>query len=171
MKTKLFLALILAAGTLLHAREKEIPNPRIDYPGFLQDAAEVGELRQKRRVSEEEFLKMAADPATLILDARSAEKYRLLHIKGARNLSLPDVTADDLAKIIPEKTTRVLIYCNNNFEREEEAFPSKMRRAALNIYTFNTLHSYGYKNVYELAPLLDITRSKLPFEGELRKEP
>jgi hypothetical protein len=59
----------------------------------------------------------------------------------------------------------VLIYCNNNFENEPEAFPSKFARASLNIYTFNTLYSYGYTNVYELGPLLDITKSKLPFEG------
>jgi Rhodanese-like domain len=100
-----------------------------------------------------------------VLDARSAEKYGLLHVKAAKNLSLPDFTADELKKIIPEKSTRVLIYCNNNFENEPVAFASKVARASLNIYTYNSLYSYGYTNVYELGPLLDIKKSKLPFEG------
>lgn len=142
-----------------------IPNRLINYPGFLQDAGAVGNLRESRRVSEEEFIRMAGDPATVVLDARSAEKYRLLHVKNAKNLSLPDITAEELAKIIPDKHTRVLIYCNNNFENERKAFPGKCATASLNIYTFNTLFSYGYKNVYELGPLIDIKQSKLSFEG------
>jgi 3-mercaptopyruvate sulfurtransferase SseA len=125
----------------------------------------VAAEREKRRITEERFLQMAADPATIVLDARSGEKYQLLHVKGAKNLSLPDFTADELKKMIPEKSTRVLIYCNNNFENEPVAFASKVARASLNIYTYNSLYSYGYTNVYELGPLLDIKKSKLPFEG------
>ncbi len=141
-----------------------IPNRLINYPGFLQDAAEVGKLRESRRVSEEEFIRMSGDPSTIVLDARSTEKYQLLHVKNAKHLSFPDITAEELAKIIPDKHTRVLIYCNNNFENERKAFPGKCETASLNIYTFNTLFSYGYKNVYELGPLIDIQQSKLPFE-------
>src|SRR5258708_7309945 len=37
--------------------------------------------------------------------------------------------------------------------------------ASDNIHTFNTLHSYGYTNVYELGPLLNIRNAKLRFEG------
>ncbi|MEY4484912.1 MAG: hypothetical protein RL693_2364, partial [Verrucomicrobiota bacterium] len=133
-----------------------IPNRLIDYTGFLQDASEVGKLRETRRVTEEEFMRMAGDPATVILDARSTEKYELLHVQNAKHLSLPDITEEELAKIIPDKNTRVLIYCNNNFENERKAFPGKCATASLNIYTFNTLFSYGYKNVYELGPLIDI---------------
>lgn len=168
MKITCLLVLTLSiAGSF--ARAEGIPNPKIDYPGFLSDAAKVAEIREARRVTEEEFLRMAADPSTVILDARSAEKYRLLHIRGARNLSLPDMTAEELARIIPDKGTRVLIYCNNNFEREPRAFPSKTVSASLNIYTYNSLYGYGYTNVYELGPLLDIGKSRLPFEGELRR--
>ncbi len=143
-------------------------NPLIDYPGFLADASKVGKLRMQHRVTEEEFLRMSKEPGTLILDARSADKYAMLHIAGARHLSLTDVTAEELARVIPTKDTRVLIYCNNNFLQEPVAFASKTARASLNIYTFNTLYSYGYRNVYELAPLLDIRQSKLPFEGTLK---
>lgn len=153
---------------MLNANEKPIPNRLINYDQFLQDARKVAELRSQRRITEDEFIRMAQDRSTIIFDARSTEKYRKLHIKGAKHLSLPDITAAELARIIPNKNTRILIYCNNNFENEVEAFPTKMPSASLNIYTFNTLYSYGYKNVYELGPLIDINKSKLPFEGETR---
>jgi len=42
-----------------------------------------------------------------------------------------------------------------------------MATASLNLYTFNTLSSYGYKNVYEMGPLIDIKKSGLTFEGSL----
>jgi phage shock protein E len=93
--------------------------------------------------------------------------FAMLHVKNARHLSLPDVTADELAKIIPDKSTRILIYCNNNFGNEPVALPGKAASASLNLYTFNTLYSYGYKNVYELGPFIDIKRSSLTFEGSL----
>jgi hypothetical protein len=146
-----------------------IPNRLIDYKGFLKDAAEVGKLREERRVTEEEFIRMAESTSTVVLDARSDQKYHMLHIKNAKHLSLPDITESELAKIIPDKHTRVLIYCNNNFENEAKAFPGKAVKASLNIYTFNTLYSYGYKNVYELGPLIDMRHTKLPFEGMLKK--
>jgi phage shock protein E len=156
----------LLTGSLIAAEQtQQIPNPKIDYPGFLRDAAVVGKLRLERRVTEARFMEMAAEPDTFILDARSAEKYKMLHIRGAINLTLPDITASELARIIPSKATRVLIYCNNNFENEEKSFPSKAARVSLNIHTFNTLYGYGYQNVYELGPLIDIRSSRIPFEG------
>ncbi|HYR42426.1 MAG TPA: rhodanese-like domain-containing protein, partial [Terriglobia bacterium] len=112
-------------ATPLHAEQKVIPNRLIDYSGFLKDAGEVAKLRQERRVTEAEFVRMATDPATIVFDARTDQKYQLLHIKGAKHLSLPDVTEAELAKIIPSRTNRVLIYCNNNFENEPAAFPAK----------------------------------------------
>ena len=141
------------------------PNRQIDYPGFLENAVQVGKLRQERRVSEQDFIEMSQEPDTIIFDARSDSKYQILRVRGARHLSLPDVTAFELAKVIPRKDTRVLIYCNNNFENEPTAFPTKAVSASLNLYTFNTLYSYGYTNVYELGPVIDISKSKLPFEG------
>lgn len=156
--------LLVAAGGKSPADED---NRLIDYAGFARQVADVAALRESRRVGEEQFLEMARDPGTVILDARSAEKYRLLHVRGARNLSFPDITAAELAAVIPDKRTRVLIYCNNNFENEARAFPAKSIRASLNVHTFNVLHAYGYENVHELKPLLDVTTTRIPFAGEL----
>jgi len=157
--------LLAACALLASATRADDGNPRIDYRRFAAGVAEVETLRTSRRVGEDEFLALAAQPETVILDARSRQKYDLLHVRGARHLSFPDITADELAKIIPTKDTRVLIYCNNNFENEEPAFPAKTRAAALNVHTFNVLHAYGYTNVHELKPLLDVRTTKIPFAG------
>ena len=161
MKASFFFA---AATGICFAAEP--PNPKIDYQGFTVLAQEVGKLRESRRVSEDEFLRLAAEPGTVVLDARSREKYDQLHVKGAVNLNLSDFSEAALKKVIPEKSTRVLIYCNNNFEGEERFFVSKARPTALNISTFISLHGYGYTNVHELAPLLDIKTTKIPFAGK-----
>jgi hypothetical protein len=162
MKTRLMLAgLFLLGGNGWAA---EIPNPLIDYQAFMNNVREVGGIRKERRVTEKQFIRMASDPDTVVLDARSARMFGILHIRGAKNLSLPDMTEAELAKVIPSKTTRVLIYCNNNFSNEPGAFPTKAIEASLNVYTFNVLHSYGYTNVYELGPLIDTAKSKLEFE-------
>jgi len=141
------------------------PNPKIDYDGFLEAAAEVREIRQPRRIDVEQFRQFANDPDTILLDARSAEKFGMLHVAGAINLPLPDFDEASLKQVIPAKATRVLIYCNNNFENEEVAFTSKSIRASLNLYTYNSLHAYGYTNVYELGPLLDVRTSDLALAG------
>jgi hypothetical protein len=168
MKTIRVIAIVIAASSFtLEAKPEPIPNRMIDYRGFLENASAVGKLRRERRITETEFVRMAAEPATIIFDARSDSKFAMLHIKGARHLSLPDVTVTELARIIPDKSSRILIYCNNNFENEPRALPGKMATASLNLYTFNTLYSYGYTNVYELGPLIDIQKSVLPFEGSL----
>ncbi len=166
----IFTAALTCLGSIAIAEENAIGNPLIDYQGFLDNAVKVQTLRDRRRISEADFLRMAADPQTIVFDARSDSKFAMLHVKGAKHLSLPDVTADELAKIIPDKSTRILIYCNNNFDNEPKALPPKAIAASLNLYTFNTLYSYGYTNVYELGPLIDIKQSSLPFEGSLVTE-
>lgn len=164
MKT-ILLSIFTFAALALNAADQKIPNRLIDYQGFQKGTVEVAKLREKQRISEEEFLRMAAEPGTIVYDARSDSMFARLHVKGAKHLSLPDVTAEELAKIIPDKTARILIYCNNNFLNQPGAFPAKCAPASLNIYTFNTLHSYGYDNVYELGPLIDYGKTKLPFVG------
>jgi len=141
-----------------------IANPAIDMKGYLAVANEAAVYRESRRVSEADFARMAAEPGTIVLDARSRERYDLRHIKGAINLSFPDIAIASLAAAIPDKNTRILIYCNNNFTGDEGAFASKISIASLNLSTFIALYSYGYRNIYELGPRIDVSQSKLEFE-------
>jgi phage shock protein E len=140
-------------------------NPAIDMPGYLRVAAEAAEHRATRRLSEAEFIRMSREPRTVVLDARSREKFDELHIKGAVNLSFPDITAEKLRAVIPGRHTRVLIYCNNNFVNAEGPFPTKLPSASLNLSTYIALYNYGYRNVYELAPLIDPETSRLEFRS------
>jgi len=162
---------VLLTGLTGYADTNSIPNRLIDYEGFLASAADVGRLRSERRVSEEKFIQMAGEPGTIIFDARSDDKFKGLHIKGAKHLSFPEITEDELAKVFPARTTRILIYCNNNFLNAPNTFASKAPAASLNIHTFNTLYHYGYTNVYELAPLIDIRKAKVQFEGTQLQAP
>jgi len=178
MDTSLLFSLFLVAGAAIASEPtgskaagagEEIANPQIDMPAFLQAANAAAEHRRTHRVSEDEFLRMMKDPGTIVLDARSAQKYAELHVQGATNLDFPDITIESLARVIPDKDTRVLIYCNNNFANAEKPFPAKMASASLNLSTFVTLYEYGYRNVYELGPNLKLEDSRLPFEGTLAK--
>jgi rhodanese-like protein len=166
VKTKMIFFFSLLAGLALYAAEAPIPNPLIDYRAYLKIAQNVEATRAQRRLTEDQFLAMSREPGTLILDARSESKFKLRHIEGAINLPFTDFTAASLAKAIPEKRTRLLIYCNNNFLGSPAAFASKLPAASLNISTYVALATYGYTNVYELGPLIDLKRSKLPFAGE-----
>jgi len=170
MKRLVLLALaILCSAPIAWAQSKaRINNPAIDMPGYLAIAAEAAKHREVRRLTEDEFIRMSREPGTIILDARSREKYDELHIKGAINLSFPDITVDSLNSTLPDKSARILIYCNNNFLGAPQAFPTKMAVASLNLSTYIALYSYGYRNIYELGPLVDVKTSKLEFSGERR---
>ena len=158
-------ALLVLAGVAHSSSPQEPRNPHIDYDAFVHDAAQVRELRSHRRLTEEDFVRMSADPGTVVLDARSERLYRMRHVRGAVNLSFPEFTAETLAVIIPTPETRVLIYCNNNFDGAPQSMPLKAAASALNVSTFVSLYSYGYRNVYELGPAVDVRASKLAFEG------
>ncbi len=136
-------------------------NPKIDALGHLAVTQAALLHRANRRLTEAEFLKLSQEPDTIILDARSAKKFDELHIAGAINLNFSDITAESLAQIIPSRTTRVLIYCNNNFANAPKAFPTKLPSASLNLSTFAALYNYGYRNVYELGPYVDVAKTKL----------
>jgi len=168
MKRTLILLIAIALGIQVADGQKapqqaSIKNPNIDMRGYLKVAAEAADYRDSHRLTEDEFIQMSREVGTIILDARSKEKYDTLHIKGAVNLSFPDITVESLNRVLPDKETRILIYCNNNFSGEQTAFPTKMMTASLNLSTYIALYTYGYRNVYELGPLLDIEKTKLEF--------
>lgn len=165
MARHLFLAALIACAGSVVASDSPRANPAIDIAGHLRIAAEAAQHRETRRVTEERFLEMSREPGAIVLDARSKEKYDELHVKGAMHLSYPDFSFESLATEIPDKETTILIYCNNNFEGDESTFPRKAAGLSLNLSTYAALYGYGYRNIYELAPLIDIRESKLPFEG------
>ena len=162
-----------------------------DSAAFLAAAAEAEKLRVKRRVSAEEFAQMAKEPGTIVLDARSPLDHEQLRVKGSINLPYTAMAEESLRRVIRDTGTRILIYCRNNLlsDRPEESFPVKPTLpkalqtrgglpypsefdppqipktfgAGLNIPTYITLYIYGYRNVYELNPVVDPNQSPIEF--------
>lgn len=167
MKHMIWAAVAILCLTVAVRAQQPINNPAIDMDGYLRTAKEAAEHRESHRLTEDEFIRMSREPGTIILDARSREKFDELHINGAINLSFPDITVESLNRVLPDRNARILIYCNNNFTGAEQAFPTKKVTASLNLSTYIALYTYGYRNVYELGPLLDIKKTKLNFAGSL----
>lgn len=160
-------------------------NPNIDFNGYMKIAAAAQEHRLKRRLTEADFIELSKKDGVIVLDARSKEKFDLMHIKGAVNLSFPDIDIESLKRVLPDKNATILIYCNNNFTAGDKpssttitpnnnplankgkaaqaaaAFPSKNAVLSLNISTYTALYGYGYRNVYELGPLVDPVKTKI----------
>jgi hypothetical protein len=149
----------------LASQAKEPPNANIDSAAYLRLASEAIAHREGRRLSEEEFIQLVQKPGVVILDARSPAKFAALHVKGAVNLDFSDITIDSLNALVPDKNATILIYCNNNFSDAPDPMPSKLIAAALNLSTYTSLYTYGYRNVYELGPNLSVKTTRIPFEG------
>ncbi len=157
-------ALMLAAILLLGltplialAQDKAAPGTatQIDYQGFQGLAGEVNGYRAERLAPLAAFQRMAREPNTIILDARSTDAYAAGHIAGAINLPFTDFTDQSLRAALGDPNTRILIYCNNNFSNNAAPVMLKRVELALNIQTFINLYGYGYRNIYELSDVVD----------------
>ena len=157
--------LILLAGISSTLAADKIPNRLIDYREFQKIVAESASERESHRLTEPQFIAAMADKSAVLLDARTASKFDLRHIRSAVSLPFTDFTAETLAKIIPTKDTKILIYCNNNFLGSPISLASKAPSASLNISTYTSLRAYGYTNIYELGPLLNVRTTVIPFVG------
>ncbi|MBK9284080.1 MAG: rhodanese-like domain-containing protein [Sphingobacteriaceae bacterium] len=175
---------ILAILTLCFFQTKHYAQSpsKVDYDAYEKLVAEVKSHRAKRLVNLVEFNKLSKEKNTIILDTRSDAMYKSKHIKGAIHLNFSDFTQENLSLLIPDNQTRILIYCNNNFDKDDKYFAtkayvppvksseSKAITMALNIPTFINLYGYGYKNVYELSELIDVFDARVEFEGTAVKK-
>jgi phage shock protein E len=146
-------------------------NPAIDMAAYLRTANQAAAHRAAHRVSEDDFIRLSSMPGTVILDARSTERYNQLHVRGAVNLPFPDIAITTLQRMLPDHETRILIYCNNNFLNAGDAFMSKLPSASLNLSTYIALYDYGYRNIYELGPLIDIRATRIAFDASANRSP
>ena len=191
MTQRMLLGLMVCFSTgVVHAEEGEdYPSAKVSYADFKGLIDEVEAHRAERLVGLDAFLEMAQDPNTIILDTRSAHRYDRIHVAGATHLNFSDFNQASLAEVIPSLDTRVLIYCNNNFDGNPVDFVTKVAMPAsmssndgarpemtiveeerpvmmaLNVPTYIHLYGYGYQNVYELDELVDVTDERIRFEG------
>ncbi|WP_407556064.1 rhodanese-like domain-containing protein [Winogradskyella sp. 4-2091] len=135
---------------------------KINYNGFVELSDSLKSYRKKRLINEATFNIYRQEPKTIILDTRSKSAFDEIHIQGAIHINFSDFTKDKLEAIIPDKTIRILIYCNNNFESKKTSLLDKNVRLALNIPTFINLYGYEYKNIFELKGYLKEDETIIP---------
>ena len=189
MRKYLSVSMLLLIANTVFARANPYPPAKVSFHDFKELVSAVEPHRAERLIDLETFLKMSKEPDTIIFDSRSDFRYDRIHIKGARHLSFTDFTQENLGKVIPSVDTRILIYCNNNFQGNETDFATKIyrpgggrpgdavtkqfqvqekpRMMALNIPTYVNLYGYGYQNVYELAELVNVDDLRVEFEGSI----
>jgi len=164
------------------------PLAKVSFHDFKELMAEVETHRESRLIDFDTFLAMGKEPGVVILDTRSSFRFERIHLKGAKHLAFTDFTQENLGKLIPDPATKILIYCNNNFEGNQTDFATKAfvsnlltgpkiatqivsqekpRMMALNIPSYINLYGYGYRNVYELHELVDVNDSRVEFEGSI----
>lgn len=108
----IILLMVLSANIALGLETKA----KVSFDDFKSLVAAVEPHRESRLIDLNTFLEMSKDPGVIILDSRSAFRYERIHLKGARHLAFADFTQQNLAQVIPSFDTKILIYCNNNFE-------------------------------------------------------
>lgn len=179
-----FMAVLFMLGDS-RAETRNYPHAKVSFDDFKNLVSVVEKHREKHLVDLDTFLKMSKESETIILDTRSDFRFDRLHLKGAKHLSFTDFTQGSLAKVIPSFQTKILIYCNNNFDGNQTDFASKIAMPskspvgsqiesqqkplmmALNIPTYINLYGYGYSNVYELDELVSVNDPRISFEGTI----
>lgn len=178
--------LVVTGGTA--AENSKYAKAKVSFEDYKALVAAVEPHRASRLIDLDQFLKMSKEPGVIILDSRSTFRFDRIHLKGAKHLSFTDFTQDNLAKAIPSFDTKILIYCNNNFDGNQTDFASKIakprpkadnpittqlasqekpRMMALNVPTYINLYGYGYHNVYELNELVKVNDPRITFEGSI----
>jgi len=184
-KVRWVAATLFCSGAVV-AGERSYPPAKVDFDAFKQLVAEVEPHRRERLVDLDTFLKMSREQGVVVLDTRSTYRYDRIHLQGARHLGFSDFTQGRLSEVIPSLDSKVLIYCNNNFDGNQVDFPTKVAlpvrtvtpgvqmrvqekplMLALNVPTYITLYGYGYRNVYELDELVQVTDPRIAFEGSI----
>lgn len=148
---------LISASAFAQDKPQPVANTsaQINYSGFRNLTGEVERYRADRLVTLADFQRMASEPNTLVLDARSSSAYDEGHIDGAINLPFTDFTDQSLREALRDPNVRILIYCNNNFSNNAQPVILKRVELALNIQTFINLYGYGYRNIYELGDVVD----------------
>lgn len=94
-----------------------------------------------KMVSMSEGLEIAKkNPDAIIVDVRREDEYKAGHIPGAVLLTMETISAETAAKVLPDKSKMILVYCRSG------------RRSKI---AAQTLSELGYSNLIEFGGILD----------------
>lgn len=115
---------ILFIGLISSNTNAQIPS-KVNFDDYEKLTKEVNLYRKDRLINWNTFHLYSKEANTVILDTRSKEMYDRKHLRGAIHLNFSDFTQDNLARLIPNPNTRILIYCNNNIGDDPINFATK----------------------------------------------
>jgi 3-mercaptopyruvate sulfurtransferase SseA len=120
------------------------PEKKIEIPPkqFYQQALEDPE---PETATAEEVLKWLGEKSAVLIDLRSTDSYARDHIVNAVNLPATEMTDEMVAKLLPKKDARVVVYC------DFQLFPT--RRIAVTTLGVPALRRLGYTDVRLLESL------------------
>jgi rhodanese-related sulfurtransferase len=124
----------------------EPPRPSVSTPSVLD--GKLGGNDDGQEISTAELRAALADPRTVILDARPYAEFAVSHIPGARSVagkpgtsaSLYVADVNDVLQTVPDRSRRLVLYCNGLYCGRSKRFASELIKA-------------GYSNVqrYQLG--------------------
>ena len=70
-------------------------------------------IKEVTIVSAEEVIELVlAHPDMVVIDSRKKTEYQKGHIEGAINILNTQLKPEDLERVSPDKSTKILFYCN-----------------------------------------------------------
>ena len=154
---KFYSALIVLMLFSLSLQAQTVTPSKVSFDDYEKLIAEVKEHRETRLLNLNEFLEEAKKSGVIILDARSDAMYNAKHIKGAIHLNFSDFNQQALVDLIPSFDTKILIYCNNNFEDDAKFFTTKsVQPQILNAQTIQFRQKNGLS---ETINIVDATKN------------
>jgi rhodanese-related sulfurtransferase len=148
--------MIIALAFILSLPSTEVSKPNTAAEQFHLAAIEANPpLMPPARVA-----KLLKAKRIVLVDLRSAEEFSQSHLQGAINIPATDLTDEKLAKLIPDRQSKIVTYCDNTL------FPT--RRIAITSMTSAAFYQLGYEQVYVLQELYlaKECRSKPPQLGQ-----
>ncbi len=121
MKSFFFIFILGLMGSNVTAQTPS----KVNFDDYEKLTQEVNAYRKNRLIDWNTFNTYSKEAKTVILDTRSKEMYDRKHVKGSIHLNFSDFTQANLARLIPDPNTRILIYCNNNFKDDPINFATK----------------------------------------------
>lgn len=97
-----------------------------------------------QQITQEEAKEMMDSEEVIILDVREQDEYDSGHIPDAVLLPVGTINEDTAAEVIPEKDSKVLVYCRSG-NRSKTASSTLVELGYTNIYEFGGINTWPYE--------------------------
>ena len=142
MKTNCFNPLLIAVVLTATASAQDPPVVNEIKP---QDFYRQASTSVQTEIDAKQLANWLAKKSVVLIDLRAKESFERAHIRGAINVPIEALTAEQLKTLVPNSDSRIVVYCTNNF------MPTRM--IALTTLGYPAIEQLGYSNVHRLEDL------------------